>query len=113
MDETINREQMLAELMYILRNIETPRSGGFSAGGNQQPFFSGPNAGNIGGEVQGSSVSQILGGILGGMQGLGGFPGIGPGLGGALGGLAAGPSATTPYGGGGANLGGFGMGGLA
>ena len=79
MDETINREQMLAELMYILRNIETPRSGGFS-GGNQQPFFSGPNAGNIGGEVQGSSVSQILGGMLGGMQGLGGFPGIGSGL---------------------------------
>ena len=113
MDENINRDQMLAELMYLLRNIEAPRSGGFSAGGNQHPFFSGSNAGNIGGEAQGSVGSQILGGRLGGFQGLGGFPGIGPGLGGALGGLAAGPSATTPYGGGGANLGGFGMGGLA
>ena len=105
MDETINREQMLAELMYILRNIETPRQGGFSGGGNQQPFFSGSNAGNIGGGAQGSSVSQILSGMLGGI------PGIGAGSGGVLGGLSAGPSAT-PYGGG-ANFGLGGFGGIS
>ena len=67
MDENINRDQMLAELMYLLRNIEAPRSGGFSAGGNQHPFFSGSNAGKF---VTTGDNAIYIGGAAGGLTGV-------------------------------------------
>ena len=121
----VGRNQMINELMKILRNIETPPNVGLGAGGgmgqfrNQQgQFFSGGLSDPSNLEAPGPSGSSMFGAQLDGM--LGGIPGIGMGSGGVLGGSSfggfdVGPSATTPYGGGGANfnLGGFGMGGLA
>ena len=121
----VGRNQMVNELMKILRNIETPAPYGLSAGGGmggqvsnqQRQFFGGTLSDPSNLEAPGPSGSSMFGAQLDGM--LGGIPGIGMGsgvLGGSsFGGFDVGPSATTPYGGGGANLnlGGFGMGGLA